>query len=357
MGSKIKTIVFEDTVAALLKALSKREADVLIKRNALQNCPKCTLEQIGKEYNITRERVRQIENEGIKKIKQAETSSEVPLDILADLVREYIDKHGGVIAEDHLLEALLEDRDENEARALDFILRVVFSDKFETKKPGSEFKTVWHVPEADVDSYISLAQHIREELNKKGQPAALDEILSALSQHEKFTVVDAHTAQNEQIAETLLRLFKDTNKNILGEWGFVSWKTIKPKRMTDKAYLILKREGKPLHFEDITNLINDAQFDAKKACPATVHNELILDDKYVLVGRGLYGLKEQGFEKGTVADIIERILQEHGPLTKQEITEMVLQQRLVQKTTITLALMKKDRFKRLEDGRYALLSQ
>lgn len=30
---------------------------------------------------------------------------------------------------------------------------------------------------------------------------------------------------------------------------------------------------------------------------ATVHNELILDDKYILVGRGLYALKEWGFSK------------------------------------------------------------
>ena len=38
--------------------------------------------------------------------------------------------------------------------------------------------------------------------------------------------------------------------------------------------------------------INEVKFDKKIANPATVHNELILDNRYVLVNRGTYGLKE-----------------------------------------------------------------
>ena len=36
----------------------------------------------------------------------------------------------------------------------------------------------------------------------------------------------------------------------------------------------------------------------RTAYPATVHNELILDPQYILVGRGIYGLAEWGYEPG-----------------------------------------------------------
>jgi tricorn protease-like protein len=76
-----------------------------------------------------------------------------------------------------------------------------------------------------------------------------------------------------------------------------------------------------------------------------VHNELILDKKYVLVGRGLYALKDWGYKKGTVLDVIEEIFSdENNFLTRDEIIEKVLEKRMVKKATIVLALMNKDKF-------------
>ena len=63
-----------------------------------------------------------------------------------------------------------------------------------------------------------------------------------------------------------------------------------------------------MHFTEITNAINLVNFDKKIAYPATIHNELILDDRFVLVGRGIYALKEWGYERGTVTDVITEIL-------------------------------------------------
>jgi len=54
----------------------------------------------------------------------------------------------------------------------------------------------------------------------------------------------------------------------------------------------LKNNGEPMHFTEIADKINEVGFDHKKANSGTCHNELILDDRYVLTGRGMYGLKE-----------------------------------------------------------------
>jgi len=81
---------------------------------------------------------------------------------------------------------------------------------------------------------------------------------------------------------------------------------------------------------------------------------LILDEKYVLVGRGLYGLKEWGYKDGTVSDVIEEILNvQEKPMSRDEIIDSVLEKRMVKKATIILALMNKDKFGKAE-GKYTV---
>lgn len=52
-----------------LSVLNERERDIIIKHFGLNNETALTLEEIGKSYGITRERVRQIESAAIRKLK------------------------------------------------------------------------------------------------------------------------------------------------------------------------------------------------------------------------------------------------------------------------------------------------
>ena len=358
MNSKLKTISFNDVIVALLAQLSEREADVLAKRNALNNQEQYTLEEIGKEYNVTRERVRQIENEGIRKIKSIDNAQvQAPVKTIESIIGELLLQHGGAMSEDHLMEQLLDERNsDNERNAVDFLLTHVLAAQFERVDATGDFNAIWKIGSMSIDTYLTIANHLYKIISEQKRPITVTDLVNEIREHNLFDYIDKNSAKNDVMIEALLRMRKDINKNILSEWGIKNWKTITPKRMTDKAYLIMKREGRPLHFEEITDLINQACFDKKKACAATVHNELILDDKYVLVGRGLYALKEHGYEEGTVADIIAKLLREQSPMTKDEIIDQVLKQRMVQKTTVTLALMKKDRFARNESGAYTLVA-
>ena len=163
--------------------------------------------------------------------------------------------------------------------------------------------------------------------------------------NEDYNLINEHKA-----LYSLLRSSKNLEQNKFGFWGLTDWSEIMPKTINHKIYLILKHEGKPLHFKEIANRINEIQFDHKRANPATVHNELILDDKYVLIGRGIYALKEWGYSNGTVTDVVAEVLEESGtPLTKDEIVERVMDKRLVKKATINLALMDKTRFNKVGD--------
>ena len=53
----------------ILEMLSPREAHVLRRRFGLDGEPECTLEELGREFGVTRERIRQIEARALKKLR------------------------------------------------------------------------------------------------------------------------------------------------------------------------------------------------------------------------------------------------------------------------------------------------
>jgi len=356
MTAKIKQIDYVDLVNSLLGNLAEREKEVLEKRNSLSENQKHTLEQIGKDFNITRERVRQIEREALRKIKAMDyDKAKLPVKDLESAIVNFLRKYGGVMAESHLKDNLLKAQNEEQEKYLDFVLSFILSNKINRVTNQSNYHVFWVLSDTNVDLVVDITEALKDLIDGHDNPLNLEDLMTKFQDHQHYTHIEEHESEDEAMLESLLRLNKNLDSNILGQWGLNTWTTIKPKRMTDKAYLIMLRENRPLHFAEVADLINQADFDRKKAHPATVHNELILDDKYVLVGRGIYALRDWGYQEGTVADIITKILDEQGPLNKKELAEEVLKQRLVQKTTITLVLMNKDKFKRLEDGRYHIV--
>ncbi|MCY1376380.1 HB1, ASXL, restriction endonuclease HTH domain [compost metagenome] len=128
-----------------------------------------------------------------------------------------------------------------------------------------------------------------------------------------------------------------------------------PKNIRDKIYVILAENEKPLHFSEIAEAIKDSDFKRKDVTTQAIHNELIKDKRFVLIGRGIYALDSWGFSKGTVADIITDVLKNASePLHRDEIVKRVLKSRQVKETTILLNLQSKSQFKRVAKATYAL---
>lgn len=68
-----ETIVFKDlgeNLDKILSTLSPREKEILELRFGLKNNEPNTLQEIGDKYNLTRERIRQIESKALKKIRK-----------------------------------------------------------------------------------------------------------------------------------------------------------------------------------------------------------------------------------------------------------------------------------------------
>ena len=191
---------------------------------------------------------------------------------------------------------------------------------------------------------------IEEHLKEKESSVNFDEILEVASRRfgneEKFSPLHLESYLDEN---------KVILKNILGQWGHTKWSHINPKNVRDKAYLSLKKNEEPLHFVEITNKINELWQGNRIANNQTVHNELIKDNRFVLVGRGTYALKEWGYNPGTVLDVIIELLKEDsGEMEQGKIVQEVFKRRQVKKNTIVLNLQNKKYFEKMANKIYRL---
>lgn len=340
------------TVERILNLLSQREQEILKMRHGLAGADKKTLEDIGRQYKITRERVRQIENSALKKISKS--FDENFLKQIEDIANAILAEHGGMMSEENLIKELLMVpgiTEENKA-AINFVLNQLLNHRFHFVKDNKHNVSFWKTPEASLDFFEEVINNLRQLISEYKETLLLEDLINKVSEAEFFVSNDDLT---DKVVVNFLDITKKIKNNPYQEWGLAEWPSVTPKRMNDKIYIVLKKENKPLHFTEIAEIINQKSFDKRQAYPATIHNELILDNKYVLVGRGIYALKEWGYKPGVVADVISEIIEEQGrPLSKKEIIQEVMRKRMIKETTITLALMNKDRFERDSKGRYSI---
>lgn len=370
----------------LFGELSDRERDVLVRRHGLHGDEKETLESIGGAHSLTRERIRQIETSSVKKLQLLNNLDEY-VNSLKKVIYQLLEEHGGLMEKEYLLELLVsfsasnvntEDRSQTvHKNYLNFLITKLLHDEFEEISNLKHFKDSYKLKHQTLDHMEELAEELLEKIKEAKRIHTTESIIKLARELESYkkheeklktenTVDISHIFASDHFQEaaelinnhkplySILKAAKRIEQNNFGHWGVNNWREIKPKTINDKIYLVLKNHSKPMHFSKIADRINEVSFDSKIANAATVHNELILDNKYVLVGRGLYGLKDWGYKSGNVIDVIEEILEEAGrPLTREELIERVLERRLVKKATIILALMNKDKFYRV-DGRYAM---
>ncbi len=341
-------------VEKLAAGLPDREKNVIYLRHGLQeNSDKYTLEDIGKIYNITRERVRQIEVSTIKLMKK-NLKANNDLNQSLSVVEQIIKDSGGVIENSELIDlvkgSILE---KIETNFVVFFLELI-KDQFLQVKDTKNIKAGWQLPGFNLEILENIISQTEEIVKKADKLFSAHELWLAFKNG--VDIKQWPLDLSEEIFLSFIRLSKKLKVNPFNDWGLKHWNLITPRRMNDKIYLVLKHNEHPLHFREIAKKINEANFDGKKAHAATIHNELILDhNRYVLIGRGIYALKEWGYKPGVVADVIEDIIkQSDQPLNKNEIIAEVLKKRLVKDSTIVLALMNKKRFTKNHDGTYKL---
>ena len=323
----------------------EREREIVSRRFGLFD-RKETLEQIGELLGITRERVRQLEKSVVNRLKAAAEQGSVPqVPEIQTQFLKYLHELGEVARVSQLTEKVGSDVSKLQQARVAFLaslgpdLVVINEDDHYHHAVGIKAIRDDAAVKSDVTKLI-------ESVKKIGEPATIEDIAAGAG--------FANTKDQIKQAESLASISKHL-ATLNGRWGLMKWPMVNPKNIRDKIFVILKEHGKHMHFNEIAGAIKDSDFKRKDVTTQAIHNELIKDKRFVLIGRGIYALKEWGYEKGTVADIISEVLRKSGePLHRDEIVKRVLQSRYVKETTILLNLQGKPQFKRVAKATYAL---
>ncbi len=334
-------------ITKILEPLKEREQAILSKRYGLSGEEMQTLKTVGEEHGLTRERVRQIEKDLLKNLKRGVQQLDSFLGA-RDLLLATIAEHGGIMSEKTLMGHLGAESEE-EANALKFLLNLMT--ELEEHSEDDHVKQSWAHLGFDKDFLKKFVKTTKDILDNHGKPLKSEDFI------EKFTSSSFFKEYESQLSEKVIVNFLHTaagiHKNPFGEFGLHHWNEIRPKDVGDKAYLVMKHHGKPEHYSVITDLINQHGLDKRTAYKETVHNKLIKDKRFVLVGRGIYALSEWGYKPGVVSDIIVNVLKDAGkPMSREEIIEEVLKRRMVKTNTILVGLSNKKLVKKVGKNLY-----
>lgn len=322
--------------SSLLEKMPPRPKEVVGRRFGIGGFNKReTLEAIGKEHGITRERVRQIEREGIIQAKKQN------IEKVSDYFKKVVSDFGGLKREALLISSLGNEKDKN-----NIFFLLTLNDNLKRNVEDKNFHTFWSKEDSKLKELVKITDNAISFLEKEKEPLFIEELYKKMKP--KKTILPFFLS--------CIEISKQIEKNPEGKIGLKDWLEINPRGVKDRAYLILRRTNKPLHFREVASLIkNSSLFSSGGAHTATVHNELIKDKRFVLVGRGFYALSEWGYEPGVVKDIISKVLIEaEKPLSRNDILEKVLKKRIVKEHTVLLNLQDKNRFLKDDEGKYTI---
>lgn len=322
----------------ILNSLPVRQNQVLTRRFGLGKKNQETLQSIGLDLGITRERVRQLEKSGFLRLRDNTENQNIKKAF--EYFEKYLTENSGLKREDILFKEISNEKNKN---FIYFLLEL--SPNFFRLGDDDCLYPFWATEKSKQGLVDSMIVKIKDFFQKEKKPMDLETLAKNLDINDNLFL------------SSCLEIARDIEIGPLGFYGLSIWPEIKPRGVRDAAFLVLKKSGVPLHFRAIATKAGELQGDLflkRKMLPQTIHNELIRDKRFILVGRGIYGLSDWGYSSGTVKDVIFKVLQTNAPMDKEEILLAVQKQRLVKPNTVFLNLSDKKNFIRDTLGNYTI---
>ena len=334
--------IIAKAIQSSLSIIEQERERIIITRRFGLTGPRETLEEIGESLSITRERVRQLEKAILIHLRiTAEEGKIENLPAAEKLIIRNLTEFGRISKTSTLAEKLFTTVEKTSCAELDF-LATISSSLCHIEETDQFYSAIAISEYGSEKDFKDRAEKIVKLIKKNGEPMTIDQ-LDELTNYEH----PSHIAAVASIAKPLAEL-----NNF---WGLAKWPTVNPKNIRDKIYVILETKKEPMHFNDIATAIADSNFRRKNVTTQAIHNELIKDPRFILIGRGIYALNTWGYREGTVSEIITAILKENGePMTREAIVREVLHSRKVKETTILLNLQNKKLFRKIDKNSYEL---
>ena len=335
--------ILKNAISGSLKIIEQdREREIISRRFGLEG-NKETLEQIGEMLSITRERVRQLEKAILIRLQISAEENQIPELAAAEkiLIRNLTEM--GRVAKLSDLADKVYGRITTASEKTGIYFIATFSKGLTVVEENDSYNAAVGIAEYG-DSLVirSRVDEIVKIIKANKAPMTLDELDSKL---------DYEHPDHIKAVASISKLLATLN----GLWGLAKWPAVNPKNIRDKIFVILESKKEPMHFSDIAKEIKESNFKRKNVTIQAIHNELIKDSRFILIGRGIYALSSWGYNKGTISEIIKSILEKSStPMTREEIVKQVLKVRKVKETTILLNLQNKNLFKKVDKNLYTL---
>lgn len=335
--------ILQKAISGSLKIIEQdREKEIIARRFGLTG-NKETLEQIGEMLSITRERVRQLEKAILIRLQISAEENQIPELAAAEkiLIRNLTEM--GRVAKLADLADKVYGRTSAPSERTGIYFIATFSKSLTVVEENDKYNAAIGIAEyGDSATIRGKVDEIVKIVKENKAPITLDELDNKLNYE--------HPDHIKAVA-SISKLLATLN----GTWGLAKWPAVNPKNIRDKIFVILEAKREPMHFSDIAKEIKESNFKRKNVTVQAIHNELIKDPRFVLIGRGIYALSSWGYKKGTIADIIRSILEKSGEaMTREEIVKQVLKVRKVKETTILLNLQNKEHFTKVGKNSYTL---
>lgn len=350
---KIKVDIEKTNVKDILQYCKPKEQLVLFKKFGLTTGKEIPLQKIGEVYGLTRERVRQIENQGLMRFRRLIIGNERYLKVIEE-AKKILDTNGWFLVEDELIAKLL-NKGIGKFNGQELKMIVVCDFDIYYLKRNKKIWKGFYIDPLFEDLLSDIAEHVTNYFTRAWQATDLYEFVDKLKV--KYTPSYDHIPylQNNLFYTNFFKAIKGIS-TFYGKIGLDEFTEVNPKTIKQKIQYILRRINKPLHYQEMATKVME-WFPDKAVKVNTVHNELVKNNTiFVNMGLGIYGLKEWWFQGGTVKEIIERVLETAGrPLSIKDIQKEVLKEKMISPNTIVLTLQKyKKIFERVEKWIYQL---
>ena len=335
--------ILKKAISGSLKIIEQdREKEIISRRFGLTG-RKETLEQIGEMLSITRERVRQLEKAILIRLQITAEENQIPeLNAAEKLLIRNLTEMGRIARVSALADKIYGRKATNREQTGIFFIATFSKNLTIIDENDKYFASVGIADYGNSLEVRTKVDEIVKLIKANKEPMTLDELDEKLN-YEHPDYIKAMASISKLLA------------HLNDRWGLAKWPSVNPKNIRDKIYVILETKKEPMHFSDIAKEIKESNFKRKNVTVQAIHNELIKDARFILIGRGIYALASWGYKKGMIAEIIRLILEKsEKPLTREEIVKQVLHMRKVKETTILLNLQNKKLFKKVDKNLYTL---
>lgn len=363
--------------AFLERCKDKRAIEIMKRRYGLNSGERETLEEIGNSYGITRERIRQIQEKAIKKLRHPMVKEK---NQIIELVEEVLWKNHGIISEeeaDQLLSNIFKNIPYDGSSLLDLLADIGW---IQTHKVGD---APFYSPKFSGLNLSVLMTEIIQLLKSNGNLMNVESIAKNLS-CKTIEVPAQYVSQNAGSETTLNRSAYNRNYTVYEQKDVMSSDKLihlvsrccklDPRieeRITNHFTLyslhnrrhiwsvlisqILEKEGIPLHFTEIANRVNDLLREEEKYLDERkVYSLLIETSIFAHTGvRGMYGLTKWGLRKESTQELAIEFIEKSGfPVHWEQIFFYVSKYKDTRRQSIRNILSNSEKFIKKNDGFY-----